>query len=420
MNRVTPSRAAWPLIVLLAASAGCAEGAATDPPPAGLFHFPVAVGVHPAGYALVVNSNFDAQYSSGSVQLVDLNALAQRIEQGTAMDSDNSDLILADAATAIPSFAGDVIVSGDGDSGLALITSRQSSELLVLKLDFSGPDPVVSCSDTPRRDGELARCEGSRYVLAVSPSDPYSLLVAERAAATDGSVNVWLGYLRSGTIDEVEIPDGWPEEGLPSVVRSVETGSGGTGGLAYSASSGYVFASSRLNALRSNPIYYFENIASDTPAVGTYDLFGIVLGNQTRGLATSPDGYVLAVAVHDPDLLVFLDVSSNSKGKPAMRILGSVKLEGDPAQVLWAGRLVLVSDAKNDTLAAVDSDTIELVELSDGICRGPHSMALWPGYGGWLLVGCFEQDQLVVVDIDPASASFFQVLARVGKEREEH
>ena len=420
---------------LLAVLSACAEGSSTEPPPAAEVPFPVGVAVHPAGFALVVTSNFDMRYRSGTLQVIDVNRLAERIESGSALDGDNRDLIIEDRAVAIPSFAASIELDSDGQAGLAAVTCRQTSQLLLFDLEVTGaagdgPQIEVSCwAGEDAGSDQLPSCHGSRSVLELPHDDPFDILMQPQLADENDdwsarSWSLWLSYLRSGQVTEIQVPEGRPQpdiEQLPQVVREVDTGSQGVNELARSPLNGYIYATSRFNTSQSNPIQFFDPDEAENPALHSLELFRILLGNETRGIGFGPDGQTLGVIVRNPDLLAFLDTTPGSDGVPVNRVTGQVVLEDNPAHLEFVGEnMVLVSDPESDTLALVDSSSMRLVQMSDDICRGPYDLDLWEKDGRhWALVACFEEDVVAVVDMDPDSETFFQVLAKVGKAREE-
>jgi hypothetical protein len=62
------------------------------------------------------------------------------------------------------------------------------------------------------------------------------------------------------------------------------------------------------------------------------------------------------------------------------------------------------------------------VALREDICRGPFDIDFYDlGQDDlqWALVSCFEDDVVAVVNVDPDSADFLEVVARIGKPRDD-
>ncbi len=406
------------------ALAGCAESIAFEPPPKEQFYFPVGVATHPAGFAVVVNSNFDLRYAHGSLQFVDLKSLEERVVAGEGLTRDHTDLILAEPQISVPNFGGSVAVSGDAEHGLAAVACRQTSQVMLVDLELDGGGELqASCGPDGEVEEGYVECQGARNLLDLDEEDPFGLMLLENEEAgaiqwSERSWSLWVSFLGSGELHLVDVPAGRPAQGDPlEVSGQLDTGADSVNDMALSPRSGFIYATSRYNDYYSNPLYYIHPLEGKARS---FDLYGVLLGNQTRGLGFLPDGLTLALAVRDPDMLVFVDTSVGPDGLPVHSIEGLADLDNLPARVFASGDLVLVSDAEDDSISVIDSRTRRLLERREDICRGPFDFALWEGEQvTWVLVTCFEENLLAVLDIDSASASFLQVVARVGKPKVE-
>jgi len=410
--------AARTLLLLAFAFGACAESVSLDPPPRGEFFFPLGLAVHPAGYALVANSNFDVRYRHGSMQAVDLRALEQRVLAGQAA-GEHLDLILARPAVALPNFSGPLAIDSDGEHALIALASRQTSQALLVDLDVTADGLKASCG-VPIEDGDFLECRGAQNVIDLEEDDPFVLLLTSEqpsSAWEERSWTLWASFLGSGNLVGYKIPPGRPSAvELPVKQQTISSDADVVADAARSPASGYIYFTSRYNSTASNPLYFFHPGDGKTRSV---DLYGQLLGNQTRGLAFLSDGYTLAVAVRDPDVLVFIDTRPSPSGQPSNTIVGLVDLDNRPARVFSAGDLVFVSDAEDDSISIVDARLRRLLQRREDICLGPFDFASWQGgQVEWLLVSCFEQNVIAVLDIDRNSPTFLQTVARVGRARQ--
>jgi hypothetical protein len=185
---------------------------------------------------------------------------------------------------------------------------------------------------------------------------------------------------------------------------------------------GHVFATSRVAELRYNPVHYFDPTMAEDATVYQVDLFHTVLGNETRGVDFAADGLTAGVIVRNPDMLVFLDTSPGENGLPKNSYLGQVILGNNPSRVRTHGDYMFVTCAQDDAVYVVDTRTRRLVALREDICRGPFDIDFYDlGQDDlqWALVSCFEDDVVAVVNVDPDSADFLEVVARIGKPRDD-
>jgi hypothetical protein len=95
MSTCRPSRGVWPLLLLAFATTGCFTDAEGQKPSETQIYFPTGVLMSPGGNVLyIANSDFDLQYSGGSVQALEaaalrkpILALANRIAQDSGATS---------------------------------------------------------------------------------------------------------------------------------------------------------------------------------------------------------------------------------------------------------------------------------------------------------------------------------------------
>lgn len=411
-------------ILFFVAIGGVALGCASDKLGAPLlvdgFQFPVGLAVHEEGYAIVGSANFDLGYISGSVSVVDLNGLAADLEKPI---SDRKDLtyrqfIMPDKGIATDNFSGTLALSPDGK--LAALTVRENDQLLLfdveVQVDGGEADLNLSCwPSTSRPSGNFPKCDGARHRIALSEKDPYDILLMDGPETEEGRQRTaYVSFLQSGNVAVIDIPAS--RDDVPRVLYTLNTGVAGSSDLARSPTSGLVFVTSRFPQTLSNPVHYFDPDLGEAADVHRVDFFDRFLGNETRSIAFATDGLTAGLVTSNPDMLVLLDTSPDYTGRPINAFLGTVGLGSNPSRVTALGDLMFVTGAKDDTIYVVDAMARRLVAVLEDVCRGPFEIAFWDrGDLKWGLVTCFEDSTLAVFDADQSSASFLDVLARVGK-----
>jgi DNA-binding beta-propeller fold protein YncE len=397
--------------------------------------FPVGLAVHPyAGFALVVNSNFDLSHQGGTLQVVDLNKLVARIKGGAGPSDDeyNRDLIRGDLGVGLGDFGGSIALDPTPEGGLAAVAVRSTNELVLVDLAVGtdGGETTLDLLCWSRRErpgGDFPECDGSGSVVSFSRDDPFDVLLVD---GENGEKTAYVTFLRNGYISAVQIPArsvaGDPPMleyvDIPRLSYTLSTGAAGTNDLARSPMTGHVYATSRVSELRYNPVHYFDPTLDEDAEVHNIDLFHTILGGETRGLDFASDGLTLGVIVRSPNMLVFLDTSPGDSDLPAISYLGQVVLGNNPSRVRTHGDYMFATCAQDDAVYVVDSRTRRLVDMREDICRGPFDIDFYDlGQDDlqWALISCFEDDVVAVLDVDPDSADFLEVVARIGKPRDD-
>ncbi len=437
-SRLRYGLSALVFVALLAAFA-CDEQRSAESLTVQALNFPVGIAVHPQGYALVVSSNFDLRYKSGSLQVIDLNSLAARIYPGgvekgasnEALDSDNRDLIIADQAIGLPNFGASVKLAASNENGLAVVTTREKNQIFFIDMEIytEGSSPVAKVRLNCRPGGDQSAanfppCEGAGYVVDLDDDDPFDVILIDDSPddATQWQQRQWtayVSYLRSGDITGIEVPPRLSgSHDAPRLLYSLDANALGSGSLARSSVSGLVYVTTRFNNSRTNPVRYFDPAAGEDAEVLNVDLYNQVLGTETRGVDFAPDGLTMGVVVRNPNMLVFVDTTLDETGLPSNDVLGEVVLSDKPSQVRFIGDLALVTSAQDDTLFVIDALTMRMIDIKEDVCRGLYDIDVYDlGDLHWALITCFEDDVVAVVDVNPESDNFLDVLARVGKPR---
>lgn len=393
--------------------------------PADSFQFPTGLAVHPAGFALVASANFDVGYVAGALRAIDLNQLAAElalpVDQRTGYPTYRN-TIVKDQGIRLDNFAGTLAISDDGR--LAAVTIRQTDELILFDLDVTleGGSARLDIRCWPsevRPAGNFPECNGARHRVALEQLDPYDVILIDEQAA-DGSPlrTAWVSFLRSGSVQAIDIP--LDRDDVPRALYELETRVAGASDLAQAPGTGLIYVTSRFPTANSNPVHYFNPGLGDDATVDRVDFFDQFLGGETRSLAFAQDGVTAGLVVRNPDMLALIDTSLDDYGDPRNTFRGAVGLGNNPSRVRALGDTFFVTGAKDDTLYIVDAQSARMEALREDICRGPFEVAFWDrGDIQWALVSCFEDSTVAIIDVDPGSVSYLEVLARVGEPMEQ-
>ena len=421
------------VLLLVGLLPACGDVATGKAPEKDGLQFPVGLAVHPdAGFALVVNSNFDLSHQGGTLQVIDLNKLVARVETGAAGDEYNRDLILGDLGVGLGDFGASIALAPTPEGGLAAVAVRGDNDLVLVDLAVGtdGADTTLDLLCWSRRErpgGSFPECDGSGSVVPFERDDPFDVLFVE---GDNGDKTAYVTFLRDGYISAVNVPGrsvvGDPPAleyvDIPRLSYTLQTGAAGTNDLARSPVTGHIFATSRVAELRSNPVHFFDPAMAEDATVHDVNLFHTILGSETRGISFAADGLTAGLIVRNPDMLVFLDTTPGEDGLPQNGYLGQVVLGNNPSRVRTHGDYMYATCAQDDAIFVVDTRTRRLVDMREDICRGPFDIDFYMlGQDDlqWALISCFEDDVVAVLNVDPDSAGFLEVVARIGKPRDE-
>lgn len=436
-------RARMPALLLaagaLAALAGCpASGEDVQPPPDGLV-YPAGLAVSPdASVLFVVNANADLLYDSGSVVVIDLPALEALVdawlgsgdlgpcerdpEEPSLLACAQSLVVSGDAGVRVGNFATDIGIQDLGDGALRLFVPVRG-------------DPSVTWIDY--RDGEL-RCEGSREIPLCDANNRVTrhLDDPERDALLGEPFDVFVDsaneyavvtHLTRGAVSLVHTP----RDGEPVLAdRMVDLFSGneigiqaalGVAGRQVPGSDGtLVYVTSRSESrvqMLSVRSAAAELMPSLVPA-GFFFLNSVSPSNDSRGIVFDADGTRAYITNRNPPMLHVIDTSTTAGGSPDNQTLASVELCRDPANVAAVdtgqGTRVYVTCFPEAQVWAIDPEA-GVVEDIVRTASGPHALAV-DAQRALLYVASFLEHSLEVVDIDPDSPTYNQVVLRLRSE----
>ena len=414
--------ASWAAALGLLAVACASDVPGLDPLP-NQIRFPIGVRVLPGDkYLLVANSNFDLQFNTATLAIVNTTTNAVEPRHTVRLNS----------------FTGDFAIRRDGSR--AYIASRSEGRLTAVDIDQSAV-PMLKCSDTAPAAGQLPRCDGN-YVTTV-PGNPFGLLLQESTArapvgacGTDvedrsGRETLMMTHLNTSS-------NNTPSTGVISVFESV----GGRLPLLVRTTFGDVSAG--LNAISAHPvtgtlwvtsrfdvsISLLRYAEGGLSRVGTVIPQGVRQGLDHRGVAFNPDGsraYVSYRATEQrfgfsaPMLSVF-DTTCGPEGRERNTLINVIDLCQEPGQPYYfqspgqPDRL-FVPCSLNRLIYVLDPVLLTLQRVID-VGDGAYFMAFTEGArtGTGLqraYVTNFREDSISVLDLDPRSPNYLKEIARI-------
>ena len=458
MKRRVSAAGFWirPLCAAIAAvlfAGACGETFQAPRPPRDRINYPVGLHLHPNGrFLYVVNSNFNAKYradSGGTVSVIDTQTLE----------------ILGDSTPFLPSFGGAIELNDDASR--AYVTAREGNQLVAFRVAGGDADTpaggALFCLDD---DGEPTsnpeKCSFRKVPRGESGSrlsnDPFSLDVATIRRTNPESGEevpidlVSLSYLGSNRVSTISIPN----RSLGSA--TIETASLIAGSNRIERRPGtlsYYVAGRNTNVVaRFAPFLNLRTTGTFGEVEALFQQGEISLSNfvtsegsgiavDARGLAFDESGRRLYVATRQPDALhVFeLGASNRETGEGLKhRLSASISLDDNPSDIVVhespdGRRLLYVTSFGDNSINVVDPESktvIDQIELD----ASPYEMAVdtgstrcsAPGETCRGYVTLFKDTKKVsatcgpeantcgsvaVIDLDPASARFNQVIRKI-------
>ena len=391
------------LASVLIALTGCGVEVQGPEPPTDRFVYPVGMALHPNGrYLYVVSSNFDVEFRQdrgGTVSVV---------------DTDRLEIVQAGGAQ-IGTFGGDIALNspGGGAPTRAYVAVRGDSSVTALEIEGGG--------------GQL-RCKGaSRSAACQLPTgsdDPFGLLVDSTVVSDPvaGEVPidfVAVAHLVGGNITAFAIKGDDAKNNSRVSAPLVA----GAYAIARSPRTGQYYATSRFT----NTVVSFRPVYDATGAIeAIFELDEISIDNaapfsglDSRGIAFNNDGTMAFVANRGPNSLLFVDVGpTNLENFSGSRnqLVDILPMPSGPAKVEYINfgdtERVYVSSYADELIVVVDPASHRIVQTID-IPGKPYTMVVDQVRHQRLYVTLFNANAVAVIDIDPDSPSFNEVVSVV-------
>jgi len=405
---------------------GCGERYVEPLPPRDALYYPIGLELHPAGrFLYVTNSNFDLKYREemgGTVSVIDTST-------GT---------ILPDASPYVPSFTGHIELNEDGTR--AYVTSRQQSEVTVLSVASQGQALFCEVDGEPRVDTRSCRVRRVPDVRegAEIPLDPFGISVGRATREVGGETQsfdlVHLSHLQGSQVTSLSFPDGEIEG---ASMRSASLLSGGNQTRIRPGTQDVYVAGRATNVVA---IFrpYINELGKVEAIVrrGTVELSRAVERVDARGLDFNETGDRLYVAARRPSALYVIGIDETEGLRH--EIIDTITLERQASGVVVhqgadGVERVYVPSYRNGIIQVIDPQLGAVVDVIE-VGRSSYDMVVdstpyrcnVPGESCRAYVSLFDQKgsetgercgegstscgAIAVIDLDPASETFHQVI----------
>ena len=392
----------WLTICVLLAATACGSETGLPAHDGPGVRYPVTMAADPSGrWVYVVGANFDRAHRSGSVAVLDT-------VQGA---------FVSGARAEVPTYALncklEVDAAGTGRHRL-WVPARDDDSITVLDVDTTGETPTLSCGATTTDDGACAspwRLGGPLVSDLNIGTDPVSLAIEplqgeERLVHVASAVNAEIASLsvkpREGGGVEAKV-----------LSRFRPTGALSASALVMAPTTGRLYSAD----VRRNALFPFKLHQQPEQSWSVEQFDGITLpissgAEYSRAVTMSSDGGRLYVAYRNPNSVLVIDTSLSRAGVPVDRLVDTIGVGGQPAQLLTAptredgGELLYVSCFDTDDIWVVDPESRAVVDVIR-LPHAPYGMTAVkvPGRGWTLYAGMFTQHRLAVIDLDPSDAN---------------
>ncbi len=396
---------------------GCADDFEGDPHPVDRLDYPVALTADPTGeFVWVTSGNYDLAFRGGAVLALDV----------------ETNRFVPELAFELGSFAGPFgIYAPEGEPLGGYVLSRDTDALYWISFDKAGGERTISCPGGSRSANGILRCPESTAIRRATVDDdgverelevgddPFGLLV--RTGRRPGEPDMLLtGAMVDGNVASFALG----EDGAPTLVGNLDL-VGGIFSMAENPATGRIYtASKNASVVNVLDVTLDDDASATNPFLTQHGSLSVPDGfgsDRARDLAVSLDGSRVYASYRSPDSLVVIDASEDLDGVATNRIIAKIPMSRDPGDIVVTADPV--SGQERLYVACFGADRIEVVDgatltVIDTIRTGdgPFGMALVdrPDIGlRRLYVTSFGDQAVGVIELNPASPSFHQLVAEV-------
>ncbi|MBI4508609.1 MAG: YncE family protein [Deltaproteobacteria bacterium] len=429
----------------LAVGVSCTASSSEVAPPQFNPYFPSALAVAPEEkYLVVLNSNADLRFDSGTLQVLDLDKVDAKVAKWRGGFADGcsphplatfmlrcdtskggiaADFLVPGASVKVGNFGSSVAVQPlfgeDGAvSGKHRIIATVRGDPSITWADFDLQSGTMDCGEA----GSFPRCSESHRLdrfernqdLVLSP-EPFDLLVNPQSG------HLVVTHLTTGDVTLGFSPR---NAGLPPVLvdRFALHPSGGRAVGVAARRPGdartpvYVTSMASPSLSRITPLHVAggDGTAGQRLTTGTPIMYG-----DARGIAFSPDGNRAFFVNRSPAEVVALDTSLGEGGVPRNQVIGTVEI-CERAQALAVadfgdGLRGIVPCFELGEAWVLDLENLEL-RATALVGLGPSGVAVATNRKR-AYVANYAEDTISVMDMDPQSPTENHAVLRVGNER---
>ena len=441
-------------VVLLLA--GCPASSDDVRPPRDQFTFPSGLALSPDESALFVsNSNSELRYDSGSVLVVDLDAVdtiiadwltEKKMPAGcqtnalrpTLLECDESLVIDPDRGVRIGNFVTDIDVQQVAPDHLRVIAAVRGDPSITW-IDYITPPgkdrAELSCAGSE----EFPLCDVSNRLVSLRDDAEQSLISEPFGVHVGKAENrdfALITHLSLASVTLVDLPraDGASVDAVPaprltdSIVGlfAADPGTGarvavGVAGRPSPDGTELLYVTSRSEErVRILYVGESENEAVLVP-VSSFTLDGVQPSDDARGITFNEDGSRAYIVNRSPAMLHIIDTTGDPF--PVNQTVGFIELCREASnveastQLTGRGERVYVACFLGGQVWVLDpvqgTDPIAIVEVG----RGPHAMALSEDRRRLYVTNILE-DTIAVIDLTPGAPTENRMVLRLGTPRQ--
>lgn len=449
---MTTSRHTAALLAMLALT-GCPATSDEVRPPADQLFFPAGIGIAPDESVLfVTNANSELRYDSGTVNVIDLDAVEALITGwlGSGVvppdpadcpdcceaDADHPETLLicnervaldGDATVRIGNFSTSLGVQALDNGDLRLLVPVRGDPSITW-IDYRAVDRRLDCGGagaTPLCDNDhrLDRLRNDVELPGLT-EEPWSIYV------DSGNAFAMVSHLTSGTVSLIDSPANGEAPILADALGGLFAtnpstgvrGATGVAGRSPGSPDGLVYVTSRAEP-RVQMLHVYRPPGGGLPVMVPGEFFfldRLLPSSDSRGIAFSADGERGYVVNRDPPSLQVIDTEETAEGYPRNEVIGAIELcrlasvlaVGDSG----GGEKAYISCFQDSRVWVIDLQRATLDAIID-VGRGANTFAMAPGRGR-LFVTNFLEDTVSVIDTVPGSPTENRVVLQLGRERQ--
>jgi DNA-binding beta-propeller fold protein YncE len=433
------------------ALAGCPATSDEVRPPADQLFFPAGLGIAPDESVLfVTNANSELRYDSGTVSLIDLDAVDSLIDAWLAnpdsvptpsgcadcceRDGDHPETLICnelvavdgDATVRIGNFSTNLGVQGldNGDVRLLIPVRGDPS---ITWIDYRAGERRFDCGGS----GSSPLCDGDHRMIRLRndlelpglTEEPWSIHV------DSGNQYAIVAHLTTGTVSLVDSPSNGDVPIISDALGGLfatnpSTGARGATGVAVrfpGSPDASVYVTSRAEARIQT--MHVHRAAGGLAALVPGEFFfldRILPSTDSRGMAFSADGQRGYVVSRDPPTVQIIDTETTAQGYPRNQVIGAIEICRQASVIkvgdFGAGEKAYVSCFQDSRVWVLDLQRATLDAIIN-VGRGANNLAMAPGRGR-LFVTNFLEDTVSVIDTTPGSPTENRVVLQLGRERQ--
>lgn len=437
-----PSRCLHPVLPFAAAvwCAACTADADAVRPPNDQVFYPTGLALSPDQRSLLVASaNSDLRYDSGTLTMLDLDAVDRVAnawtQSGTIADGctrdltdpssvvcDETQFIRPNAGVRIGNFATNIGIQDFGDATYRVILPVRGDPSVTW---IDGSADKLTCSASGQVN---ALCDDTRRLTTIRNSESAGFLPEEPYAVVAQPDFALISHLSTGALTLVDSARGG-DASIADVIAGLFAadlnGLRGATGVAARGKSGLLYAVSRTED-RVQMLTVDRGLADRAFLLPAGHFFLDAVGTNSGGSADSRDiafsanGDRMFVLNRRPPSVQMYDTSAGPTGVPRNRALGATDIcrTASSMQVVdvGAGDRVYVACFADGTINVVDPNgRIELSRVIS-VGRGPFAVAVSPLHRK-LYVTNFLEDTIGVVDLTPGAATAERLVLRIGERK---